>query len=58
MDDGEKESVVVVVVVDEDAFRLCLRDNLLFTSFTIAFTDLICIANELGDAGVKNCGGS
>lgn len=55
MDDKEEESVVVVVVV-EDAFRLCLCDNLLFTSFTIAFTDLICIANELGDAGVKNCG--
>jgi len=49
--DDREESVVVVVA--EDALRLCLCDNLLFTSFTNAFTDLTCIANKLGDAGVR-----
>jgi len=53
VDDREESVVVVVVVVEEDALRLCLCDNLLFTSFTNAFTDLTCIANELGDAGVR-----
>ena len=51
MDGGEEESVVAVVVA-EDAFRLCLRDSLLFTSFTNDFTDLTCIVDKLGGAEV------
>jgi len=44
------------VVVDADDFRLCLPENLLFTSFTSVFTPFICIGNKLGGTGVGFAG--